>query len=177
MTARSLHWLDESTGGIIEEIAERRSLGLIELCERCETIELWIDPDPNAQLMLIWLLDYFRPHERIASKLTLVQADVRIGDQAPEELADMAAAGRQDHGTIISKPPAWPGRPIARRRRRHWFDLLVEDLSALPQLRQAVLELLEELPMRATGLGATEMRMLELISEGNARSVRCLSRP
>ena len=30
------------------------------------------------------------------------------------------------------------------------------------------MELLEELPMRATGLGATEMRMLELISEGNA---------
>jgi hypothetical protein len=32
----------------------------------------------------------------------------------------------------------------------------------------SVLELLEELPMDATGLGATEMRMLELISAGNA---------
>jgi hypothetical protein len=42
-------------------------------------------------------------------------------------------------------------------------------LSVLPGLRQAVLELLEELPMPATGLGATEMRMLELISAGNAR--------
>jgi hypothetical protein len=30
-----------------------------------------------------------------------------------------------------------------------------------------VVGLLEELPMLATGLGATEMRMLELISEGN----------
>jgi hypothetical protein len=29
-------------------------------------------------------------------------------------------------------------------------------------------ELLEELPQRATGLGATEMRMLELIGEGGA---------
>jgi hypothetical protein len=50
----------------------------------------------------------------------------------------------------------------------HWFDLLGKDTSPLPQLQQTVLELLDELPMRATGLGATEMRMLELISMGNA---------
>ena len=31
-----------------------------------------------------------------------------------------------------------------------------------------MLEFLEELPMPAAGLGATEMRMLELIAEGNA---------
>jgi hypothetical protein len=50
-----------------------------------------------------------------------------------------------------------------------WFDLLgKDDLSALPQLRQTVMELLEELPSAATGLGATEMRMLELVSAGNA---------
>ena len=40
-----------------------------------------------------------------------------------------------------------------------WFDLLAEDLSVLPQLRQTVLDLLEELPMLATGLGGTEMRL------------------
>ncbi|WP_235976816.1 hypothetical protein [Bradyrhizobium archetypum] len=47
-----------------------------------------------------------------------------------------------------------------------WFDLLAKDLSILPQLRRCVLEMLEELPGRATGLGASEMRMLELISAG-----------
>ena len=59
---------------------------LIDLCERCETIELWIDPAPNAQLILIWLLGYLRHHRTIASKLALVQADVVIGNQPPEEL-------------------------------------------------------------------------------------------
>jgi hypothetical protein len=49
-----------------------------------------------------------------------------------------------------------------------WFNLLSMDLSALPWFRQAVVMLLEELPMAGSGLGATEMRMLELISEGNA---------
>lgn len=51
---------------------------------------------------------------------------------------------------------------------RDWFNLLSTDLSPLPLFRPAAIALLEELPGLATGLGATEMRMLELISEGNA---------
>lgn len=143
-----------------------KGLGLIELCEQCEAVELWIDPDPNAQLVLIWLLDYFRPHGRTTSKLTLVQADVRIGDKSHEDFAKWrppAVEVISDHLEIAGL--AWQAyrapTPTA------WFDLLDKDLSALPQLRQTVLELLEELPMRASGLGATEMRMLELISAGN----------
>ncbi len=79
----------------------------------------------------------------------------------------MAAAGRQirnDHLELASL--AWQAYRAATPQA--WFDLLGKDLSALPQLGQAVLELLEELPMRATGLGATEMRMLELIAAGDA---------
>ena len=38
----------------------------------------------------------------------------------------------------------------------------------MPQLRRCVLEMLEELPGRKTGLGASEMRILELISAGYA---------
>ena len=78
----------------------------------------------------------------------------------------MAASRLSKSRMLISKPPAWPGRLIGNRRRRAWFNLFDKDSSALPQLRRSVLEFLEELPMRATGLGATEMRMLELISAG-----------
>ncbi|MBU6462240.1 MAG: hypothetical protein KGI99_08765 [Bradyrhizobium sp.] len=53
-----------------------------------------------------------------------------------------------------------------------WFDLLSTDLIALPLFRPAAVALLEELPGRATGLGATEMRMLELILDGNTNSLR-----
>lgn len=49
-----------------------------------------------------------------------------------------------------------------------WFSLLKTDLSILPQLRRTVLELLDELPGRTTGLGASELRILELISAGYA---------
>jgi hypothetical protein len=142
-------------------------LGLIDLCERCETIELWIDPDPNSQLTLIWLLDYLRQHARIAPKLTLVQADVAIGNHLPDEVATWrlpAIKIRNDHLEAASM--AW--QAYRQPTPQDWFNLLGGDLSVLPQLRHSVLELLEELPMPATGLGATEMRMLELISAGKA---------
>jgi hypothetical protein len=140
---------------------------LIDLCERCETIELWIDPDPNSQLTLIWLLDYLRQHAKIALKLTLVQADVAIGNHPPEEVATWrlpAIKIRNDHLEAASR--AWQAYRASTPQ--DWFNLLGGDLSVLPQLRRSVLELLEELPMPATGLGATEMRMLELISAGKA---------
>ena len=73
------HWLDFVRRPHLKPIGGKAH-GLIDFCERCETIELWADPEPNAQLTLIWLLDYLRHHSNIASKLTLVQADVAIGN-------------------------------------------------------------------------------------------------
>jgi hypothetical protein len=160
------HWLDFVRARYLEEI-QGKDLGLIDLCERCETIELWIDPEPNAQLTLIWLLDYLRHHGKTASKLTLVQADVRIGNHPPEEVARWrlpAVKILNDH--VETASAAWQAYRAATPQ--GWFNLLGKDLSVLPQLQQAAVELLEELPLDTTGLGATEMRMLELISAGNA---------
>src|SRR5450631_3677851 len=61
------HWLRDIYRKHFGEIAENE-IGVIDLCERCETIELWVDPDPNSQLTLIWLLDYLRHHATIAPK-------------------------------------------------------------------------------------------------------------
>jgi hypothetical protein len=160
------HWLDFEWPRRLEKIGGK-DLGFVELCERCETIQLWIGPEPNDQLTLIWLLDYLRAHAKTASKLTLVQADVRIGEHSPEELAKWrlpAVKILSDH--LETAGLAW--QAYRQPTPQHWFDLLGEDLSMLPQLRQSVVKLLEELPTNATGLGATEMRMLELISAGNA---------
>ena len=118
-------------------------------------------------MILSWLLDYFRPIDSIVSKLHLVQADVPIGNLSPDE----AVARRMpvveignDHLKTASM--AWKAYRLSTPQA--WFGLLSRDLSALPLLRPAVVALLEELPGLATGLGATEMRMLELIAEGNA---------
>jgi hypothetical protein len=160
------HWLDFIRSRHLEEI-EGKDLGLIDLCERCETIELWVDPEPNAQLTLIWLLDYLCHHGKTASKLTLVQADVRIGSHPPKEVAQWRLpAVKILNGHLETASAAW--QAYRQPKPQDWFNLLGKDLSVLPQLREAAVELLEELPLDTTGLGATEMQMLALISAGNA---------
>ena len=158
------HWLWNVYRKHFGEIGSNES-GLIDLCERCETIELWVGPDPNSQLTLIWLLDYLRHYGTIASKLALVQSDVAIGGHLPEQVATWrlpAVRILNDH--LEQASAAW--RAYRAPTPRDWFNLLSRDLSILPNLRRAVVKLLEELPMRATGLVATEMRMLQLLSEG-----------
>src|ERR1700736_6689526 len=55
------HWLDYVSPRTIKKFGGK-DLGLIELCQRYDTVELWIETDPNAQLVLIWLLDYLHSH-------------------------------------------------------------------------------------------------------------------
>ncbi|XIA63916.1 hypothetical protein ACFIOY_33820 [Bradyrhizobium sp. TZ2] len=160
--ASGAHWLDNLTGARLQA-ARSHGPGLIEFCERFEAVELWIDPEPNAQLQLIWLLDLFRPHANVTSRLSLIQMDFSIGDHLSNELAawrlQAIPIGNTHLETASAAWAAWRSpTPEA------WFDLLARDVSALPQLRNSIISLLEELPMRNTGLGATEMRMLELIS-------------
>ncbi len=161
------HWLWNVYRKYFGKI-DRNEIGLIDFCERCESIELWIDPEPSAQLTLLWLLGYLRRHEKIASRLTLVQGETSIGNNSLKQLARYEPATvdvANDHFEIAAL--AW--RAYRAPTPQAWFDLLNRDLSVLPQLRACVVELLEELPGRVTGLGATEIRMLELISEGGAR--------
>jgi hypothetical protein len=160
------HWLWNIYRKHFGEIGGHE-IRLIDFCERCETVELWIDPEPNSQLTLLWVLDYLRHHGNTASKLTLVQTDVAIAEQPPGSISRSrppAVKILTDHLEAASL--AW--QAYRQPTPRDSFNLLSKDLNILPQLRRSVLELLEELPMPATGLGATEMRMLELISAGNA---------
>jgi hypothetical protein len=98
----------------------------------------------------------------------LVQADVAIGDRLPQEVATWRrpkVSILNDHFEAASV--AW--QAYRQPTPQDWFDLLGKDLRVLPQLRHSVQELLEKLPMDATGLSATQMRMLEPpISAGNA---------
>ncbi|WP_246738148.1 hypothetical protein [Bradyrhizobium sp. CCBAU 051011] len=139
-----------------------KDLGLIEASEHFETVELWMETEPNAQLVLIWLLDYLGPRAKTL-RIILQHVDVSFGETEPARLAEWKFPGVaiNDHHLEIASL-AWQAY---RAPTPHaWFNLLGRDLSILPQLRRCVLEMLEELPARATGLGASELRILELIA-------------
>ena len=157
------HWLDTTPPWRLEKFG-MNDLGLIEACRRSETVELWMGTEPNAQLVLIWLLDHLGARAKDL-RITLRHIDVALGETEPARLAKVKFAGvaiDDPHLEIASL--AW--QAFRAPTPHAWFDLLAKDLSVLPQLRRCVLEMLEELPGRTTGLGASEMRMLELISAG-----------
>jgi hypothetical protein len=161
------HWSDFATRWSRSENKRHRDLGLAEFCQQYESVELWYDVSPDAQLQLVWLLDYFRSYPEAVARLKLRLVDLEMITLHPggfdkwrppavnvteKELATASAAWRAYRATT---PEAC-------------FDLLRKDLGALPSLKRVLLDLLEELPSASTGLGATEMRMLELISRGYA---------
>lgn len=160
------HWLDYASPKWLGSIG--KDVGLVELCERCDSVELWADPQPNDQLVLFWLLHVLRPHRHIVSKLSLVQTDVEIARYRGESSAKWrlpALAVTDDRLELASR--AWNAYRASTPQ--PCFDLLTEDLTAMPLLRAAVIALFEELPGYDTGLGATELRMLDLVSEGETR--------
>ena len=158
------HWSD-FVGRCPQEAKGRKHLSLVEFCQAYEVVELWFDLDPNHQLLLIWLLDYFRSHPETVAKSRLRLVDFALIGLPPEGL------GRRKVPTVDLTEDELETAHLAWQAYRATapeacFGLLGKNLSALPLLRPALLDLLEELPSSATGLGATEMRMLELIARG-----------
>ena len=160
------HWSHWSTRSQWPQDARaRRDLALIEFCEPYEIVELWFDPDPNDQLQLIWLLDHFRAYPAMAAKLKL-----RLVAFALSTLHE-TWRGWNEVPLINIRPADLETASICWQAYRAatpeaCFDALCRDLSGFPLLRPALLDLLQELPWSGSGLGATELRLLELIAAG-----------
>src|SRR4051812_4972475 len=52
-----LHWLDDTPRWRLEG-SGAKDRGLIELFAECDSVELWMESEPNAQLILLRLLGY-----------------------------------------------------------------------------------------------------------------------
>ena len=159
-----LHWLDDTPLWRLEEwgVSGR---GLIELFAECDTVELWAGQEPNAQLVLLWLLDHCGSEGAAVSKLVIRQLDVALGAVEPDELAKLdppTIDPTQGHVELAER--AW--HAYRAPTPQAWCDLLKANLGLLPQLEQCVVSLLEELPSVAIGLAAAETRTLELIAPG-----------
>jgi len=143
----------------------RSGPGLVETCRKFDAIELWIDPGPHAQLVLLQLLDFLRPHGEIVRKLVLRQADGRIGERGTEHIPHWTPpAETVGFHHLETARLAWDA--FRAPTPEAWCDLQTRDLAALPYLRRSVLTLLDELPAVGTALGATERILLTLISPG-----------
>ncbi|MDA9403324.1 hypothetical protein [Bradyrhizobium sp. CCBAU 45389] len=148
-----------------------KGAGLVWFCKTygVDLIELWFDPEPNSQLQLIWMLDYLRSHPTVAERLKLRFVDFDLRGADPAELrhrdvrqfniaeSDFAIAGMAWEAYRAPTPELCAG-------------LLDRPLGKLSFLKPAMEDLLSELPSPVMGLGATEMRLLELIASGHNRT-------
>ena len=107
------------------QAAQTEGLGLVDFCRRFDVVQLWVDPTPNDQLTLIWLLDYLRRHAKTVSKLTLIKTGRSLSYCTPEELAGWRLAAvkildehRQTAGpawTPFRQPTPQPGSTCSAR--------------------------------------------------------------
>jgi hypothetical protein len=161
---RGGQWLDFAPPRNFKAFGGRRQ-GFCELIDRSDSVELWIDSRPNDQLVLLWLLDYLRERAGLATRIVLRHVDTPLFDALPDHLATGTFVGVPlTHEHLDIAHLAW--QAFRAPTPRPWFDLLKQDLSIFPQLRRSVLEMLDELPGMTSGLGASEFRILELLSAG-----------
>jgi hypothetical protein len=161
------HWSDFASRWGQSKNKNLRDLSLQEFCLQYERVELWFDTRPHAQLQLIWLLNYFHSYPETVAKLKLRLLDLDLIGMSPGGLGKwrppLIDVTEQELATASA---AW--QAYRATTPEACLDLVRKDLSALPLLRPVLLEMLAELPSASTGLGATEMRMLELIGRGYA---------
>ncbi|MDD1532866.1 hypothetical protein C7U89_02255 [Bradyrhizobium sp. WBOS4] len=158
------HWLDHVRCGSLDGFGTR-DIGFFELCAKFDSIEIWADPRPNDQLVLIWLLNLLRPYREIVTKLSLVHADDIIANYAAESVAKWKLPNfKVTENQLVLASRAW--RAYRAQTPEPCFDLLMTDLTILPRLRSALIAVLEELPDSVTGLGATEMDLLDYVNDG-----------
>jgi hypothetical protein len=159
------HWLSAACPDALNGFGTR-DIGLFELCAKFDSIEIWVDSRPNDQLVLVWLLDLLRPYREITTKLSLIHADDRIADYAPESVAKWKLpAFKVTESHLVMASRAW--KAYRAETPESCFDLLMTDLMILPKLRSALIAVLEELPDSVTGLGASEMDILDFVNDGH----------
>jgi hypothetical protein len=163
---RGSHWSDWGVRWQQSENRKHRDLSLAEFCQHYETVELWFDMQPEAQLKLVWLLDYFGSYPEAAARLKL-----RLVDQEMIGLLHPKAFEKWRPFLFDIRPRDLAAAKAAWQAYRSptpeaCLELLQRDLSGLLLLRPVMHDLLEELPSVSTGLGASEMRMLEMIEGG-----------
>ena len=150
-------------GPIKAEITAGWLMGLSEFCRSFDAVECWFDPDADGQLNLVHLLDHVRQDPETAEKTVLVQPDAPVGGITPLEiLASNPPRASLDPGHLDVAHRFWTA--YRQPTPEAFAELLDADLSTLPHLDRLVPRLLAELPSAETGLGATEMQILERIA-------------
>jgi hypothetical protein len=166
------HWEAEDTGTVVS----RKLTDELELALDHDVIEIWIDPDPNGQLIGLQLIDWLGKEPRASGKLRVCFLDEMLGEQTPEAITSFQPNLLPvDNRILATATSAWSA--FRQPTPSAWFELKSTDVGALPNLPHIVDSLLRELPDARNGLVGTQHNILTLVSNGFDTPKKLFGRP
>jgi hypothetical protein len=143
-----------------------------------EEVVLWFEHDLFDQVMLIYLLDWFSSYKAPQTKLKLlcigtfpgIEVFMGLGQLNSSQLGSLVGSWHdvtEDELALASK--VW--QAYASTDPTQVEKLLLEDLSPLPFLKEALLCHLGRFPSTRNGLGRVEQKTLQLISNGVSNAI------
>ena len=144
---------------------------LLATCRRYERVDLWIDPSPNEQLLGLQLVDGLAREPDVLAKLFVVHADSLLAGRRAQDIHTMQTDIRKI-GPAETRLASQAWGAYRTSTPEAWYELLASDLDAFPFLRRSMLLLLAELPTVGTALGATETKLLQVVSPGGVSPSR-----
>ena len=164
--AEAGHWQSWIGMGQRERLGNSRP-SLAETCRDYDRVDIWIDPTPNAYLILFHLLDALRPCLDILERVSLAFPARPVNGLSGDELAASMPVLKSltaEQRSLASGAWAAHSSPTPEA----WLALLDEGIAALPGFRSFLLRILAELPSARNGLAVSEARLLGLIETGCA---------
>ncbi len=145
-----------------------RWLRELEACRSYAEVDIWADPNPAAQLRLLYVLHALGRARGGIEGVGIVHAHVDIGSLEPDKVGRLARLRQplNDRQATLAEA-AWSALRAPTPER--WAGLLKQSLSALPYLDACVRRLLDELPASGSGLTRTQARLLSVIAAGELR--------
>jgi len=136
--------------------------------DAADRAEIYVDPDPNSQLLMALLLTRANAAGLDGRKIHLRHGPLRWGHVDAGTPPDTVALSVEADGEHMAAASAiWSA--YAAPSPEAWFRLSPEILADFPVMHQAWDALLNDLPRADTGLGACEHLVLESIVAGPRR--------
>ena len=141
---------------------------VIAKCEEYEEVVLWFEHDLFDQLQLLQILHYLGGRSLPIGKVQLIQTDDFLGMLSPEELIPLQNKRRPVNGaTFKLASEVWDAFREATPERL--FELQDRVTSEMRHLHSAMRRLFEEFPALGSGLGRSEMQILDTVALGTHR--------
>ena len=149
----------------VMKLDEARVLSRLGAADRCE---IYVDPDPNSQLLMTLLLAKAHAAGLDCRKIHLRHGPLRWGHVDASTPPDTVALPVKVADTHMAAATAiWSA--YSAPTPEDWLNLSHEVLTRFPGMHRTREALLDDLPRHDTGLGACERLVLESVGAGHCR--------